>query len=263
MSASPATDRTTALNLSTDLAQAGAVFNDSTRLLDGGLWSKPADNNNQAAYLGMYTTDINAVLDDVNAALANPNGITVSGNAYTPSAADTAVLSQVQGQLQTLLNEAPLSIGHSQNAATAQELIHTTQTSILSEINGDTALAQALGQNPYMTATGATNTGFQTLPAGSDSATSLAAATASGASLAQIGNVFNAAAALAVGGLNHSNLSQFNTDMQAVSTGLTNLVNNPTQLSALESAARRDGASSGAHHGSSRYASEPGQPSDQ
>ena len=35
---------------------------------------------------------------------------------------------------------------------------------------------------------------------------------------------------LAVGGLNHSNLSEFNADMKAISTGLTNLVNDPTAL---------------------------------
>ncbi|MGA7329431.1 MAG: hypothetical protein WBX25_34355 [Rhodomicrobium sp.] len=234
MTTLPSTDRATALGLSTDLAQAGAAFNDSTRLLDGGLWSQPADNNNQQAYLGMYTTDIHGVLSDVNAALADPAGITVSGNAYTPSAADTAALQQVQGQLQTLLTEAPLSVGHGQNATNAQELIHTTQTSILNEINGDTALQQALGANPYMTATGATNVGFQTLPAGADDAASVAVATAGGASLAQIGTVFNAAASLAVGGLNHANLPEFNTDMKAVATGLTNLINNPTQLAAVE-----------------------------
>ena len=139
MATLPTTVRADALTSSTDLAQAGAVFNVLTRLLDGGLWSKPADSNNQVAYLGMYTTDVHAVLNDVNAALANPNGITVSGNAFTPTAQDTSVLTQVQGQLQTLLTEAPLSVGHSQAATAAQELIHTTQTSILSEINGDTA----------------------------------------------------------------------------------------------------------------------------
>jgi len=72
MTTLPTTARTDAPALSIDLAQAGAVFNDATRLLDGGLWSKPADNNNQAAYLGMYTTDIHAVLADINSALANP-----------------------------------------------------------------------------------------------------------------------------------------------------------------------------------------------
>ena len=86
MTTLPTTSRTDAQALSTDLAQAGAVVNDATRLIDGGLWSKPADNNNQAAYLGMYTTDIHGVLADINAALANPAGGTVSGNTYTLSA---------------------------------------------------------------------------------------------------------------------------------------------------------------------------------
>ena len=242
MTTLPTTVRDDALALSTDLAQAGVVFNDATRLLDGGPWKSPADSHNQAAYLGMYTSDIHAVLDDVNAALANSNGVTVSGNAYTLSAADTAVLSQVQGQLQTLLNEAPHSVGNSANATTAQELIHTAQTSILSEINGDAALSAALGANPYPSSTGANDVGFQNLPTGSDHAAALAAATASGATLAQIGTVFNAAADLAVGGLNHSNLSEFNTDMKAIAAGLTNLTNNPTAVSAIESAAGETGA---------------------
>lgn len=49
MATLPATVRDGALALSTDLAQAGTVFNDASRLLDGGLWSTPADNNNQIA----------------------------------------------------------------------------------------------------------------------------------------------------------------------------------------------------------------------
>ena len=154
----------------------------------------------------------------------------------------SAVLSQVQGQLQTLLTEAPLSVGNSSSATTAQELIHTTQTSILNEINGDPTLAAALGANPYPSGTGANNVGFEALPTGSDSAAALAAATAQGATLAQIGTVFNAAADLAVGGLNNTNLPQFNADMQAISTGLTNLINNPTQLAAIETAAGETGS---------------------
>ena len=204
-------------------------------MLDGGLWSTPADSNNQLAYLGMYTTDVHAVLNDVNAALANPNGITVSGAAFAPTAQDTAVLTQVQGQLQTLLSEAASSVGHGNAAADAQAQLHTIQTSVLNEIANDPALATALAANPYATATGATNIGFQNLPAGSDSAAALAAATAPGASLAQIGNVFNAAADLAVGGLNHNNLSEFSSDMKAVATGLTAIINSPAQLAAIES----------------------------
>jgi trimeric autotransporter adhesin len=242
MTTLPTTVRADALALSTDLSQAGVVFDDATRLLDGGLWSTPADNNNQVAYLGMYTTDVTAVLDDINADLANPNGVTVSGNAYALSVADTGVLQQVQGQLQTLLTEAPLSVGNSHGAITAQELIHTTQTSILAEINGDTALATALAANPYPASTGANNVGFDALPAGSDNSAALVAATAPGATLAQIGSVFNAAADLAVGGLNHTNLGEFNADMSAIATGLTNLINNPTAVAAIETAAGETGS---------------------
>ncbi len=230
----PTTVRDDALTPSTDLAQAGAVFNDATRLLDGGLWSTPADSNNQPAYLGMYTTDTQAVLNDINAALANPGGVTVNGGAYTLTAADTAALTQVQAQLQTLLTDAPQSVGNSHAATTAQDTIHTTQTAILNEINGDAALASALGANPYPGGTGAPNVGFEALPTGSDNAAAITAATAQGATLGQIGSVFNAATDLAVGGLDHSNLAQFNGDMKAIATGLTNLLSNQTALSAIE-----------------------------
>src|SRR5208337_4925159 len=233
MATLPSTDRATALNQSTDLAQAGATFNDSTRLLDGGLWAQPADNNNQQAYLGMYTTDIKAVLNDITGALNNPAGITVNGTAFTPTAQDTAVLTQVQGQLQTLLNDAPHSIGNNPAAVNAQNDIHNVQTSILNEVNGDPALAAALN-HPYAATTGSMDVGFQNLPVGSDAAAATAAATAPNAILAQVGAVFNAAADLAVGGLNHTNLAQFNGDMQAVATGLSNIINNPTTLAAIE-----------------------------
>jgi hypothetical protein len=240
--------RNDALGLSTDLAQAGAVFNDSTRLLDGGLWSNPADSNNQIAYLGMYTTDIHAVLNDINAMLANPNGVTVGGAALNLAAADTGVLNQVQGQLQTLLTLANHSVGNSAAAATNQELIHTAQTSILNEINGDTALATALNGAAFPGGTGANNIGFEALPAGADDAASLTAASGANATLAQIGAVFNAATDLAVGGLNATNLGQFDTDMKAIAAGLTNLVHNPAAVAGIEQGlAAADGALTTVH----------------
>src|SRR5260370_29297381 len=163
----------------------------------------------------MYTADITAVLDDVTAALANPNGVTVSGNAFTLADADTAVLQQVQGQLQTLLTQAPLSIGTGADAAVAQQMLHTTQMDILNEINGDAALATALGANPFPTGTRANNIGFQALPTGSDAADALAAATAPNATLAQIGTVYNAAADLAIGGRHPKKLPQRHTGSRA------------------------------------------------
>ena len=124
----PTTVRDDALNLSTDLAQAGAVFNDATRLADGGLWSSPADNNNQPAYLGMYTTDLHAVSADIAAMLADPAAMTIGGVAYAPSATDTATLTEIEGQLQQLLSTAPQALGNSHAEVQAQQTVHALQT---------------------------------------------------------------------------------------------------------------------------------------
>src|SRR5262249_9764012 len=212
--------------VSPDLAQAGAIFNDATRLLDGGLWSQPRANN-QTPYLGMYTADISAVLADVNADLAPGAMVTVGDNAYALSTTDTVVLGDVVSQLQTLLNDAPNSVGN----ASVENQMHTAQLAIINDVNGDPSLAQALAAATYTGAsTGLPNTGFQALPIGADDGAALAAAVAHGATLAQIGAVFNAATDLAVGGLNSSNLSEFDGDMHVVATGLTNLLHNPTEI---------------------------------
>jgi hypothetical protein len=230
-----------ALNTSTDLAQAGAVFNDAVRLSDGGLWTgstqlEASSASNEQPYEPMYLQDVNAVQADVTAMLANPNAITVGGQAITDPALITE-LQTMQGQLATLQHEAPLSVGNSAAEVAAQGTIALTQQQILSEVNGDATLASALNGAAYQSGTGFTNVGFQALPTGSDSAASIASAEGSAAApptLAQIGSVFNAAHDLAVGGLNANNLTEFNTDMQAVATGLTNIINSPTALAAIE-----------------------------
>src|ERR1700753_1999267 len=100
--ATPTTVRDDALNSSTDLAQAGAVFNDAVRLSDGGLWSgstalEMASANHEQPYEPMYVQDINAVSADVAAMLANPNAITVGGQAVTDPNLTTE-LQTIQGQ---------------------------------------------------------------------------------------------------------------------------------------------------------------------
>jgi len=232
---------TSALAVSTDLAQAGAVFNDAIRLSEGGLWTgstavEAASADNQQPYEPMYVQDINALQADVNTMLANPNAITVGGQTISDPAL-AGELSQIQGQLATLAHEAPLSVGTSAAAAAAQGTIALTQQQILTEVNGDATLAHALNAAAYQSPTGFTNVGFQQLPTGSDTPTALAAAEGSAATpptLAQVGAVFNAANDLSAGGLNATNLTEFNTDMQAVVTGLTNIVNSPTALAAIE-----------------------------
>jgi hypothetical protein len=236
-----ATTIESALNTSTDLAQAGAVFNDAVRLSEGGLWSgsttvEAASADNQQPYEPMYVQDINAVQTDVSAMLANPSAITVGGQAISDPAL-AGELTEIQGQLATLAHEAPLSVGTSAAAEAAQGTIALTQQTILGEVNGDATLATALNVTAYQGATGFTNVGFQQLPSGSDTAAALGAAEGAAAApptLAAVGAVFNAANDLSAGGLNATNLTEFNTDMQAVVTGLTNIVNNPAALAAIE-----------------------------
>jgi trimeric autotransporter adhesin len=165
---------------------------------------------------------------------ANPGATTIGGAAYVPSTADLATLTEIQSQLQGLLTAAPQSVGNSHSAVTAQATIHAVQTEILNEVAGDPTLSAALNNVQYATGTGANNMGFQPLPTGADDPASIAAAKAPDATLATIGQVFNAAADLAVGGLNHTNLGEFNHDMAAISQGLHNILNNPAALGQIE-----------------------------
>src|SRR6516165_794469 len=219
-----ATDRAGALGQTTsDLEQAGLIFNDAVRLSNGGLWSQPADDNNQLNYASMYEADIGILQQDIAAAIAN--GATVNGVAVTPSNANT--LTEIQGQLAQLAQAAPNAVGTSAAAAQAQGVLHADEQLILGEIAGDTNLQNALAANGVLNdGTGAVDQGFQAGPAqAADNAAAITAATA-GANLSDIGTVFNAATNLANGGLNANNLTEFNADMKAVAAGLQNFINN-------------------------------------
>ena len=84
-----------------------------------------------------------------------------------------------------------------------------------------------------MANTGANDVGFQNTPAGADDPAALAAATA-GNSLKAVGEVYNAAADAALGGINAANIGEITTDLTAVQTGLTNILNNHTMLAQIE-----------------------------
>ena len=93
--------RADAINLSTDLVQAGVVFNDAVRISTG-LFSTPQNSGNSNPFLTSYTTDIHAVQNDIAAMLATPGNVTLGGQAFTLNTTDTAVLTNVQNQLTTL-----------------------------------------------------------------------------------------------------------------------------------------------------------------
>ncbi|MGA2289633.1 MAG: hypothetical protein ABSG20_14400, partial [Bradyrhizobium sp.] len=222
--------RTNAVNQSTDLVQAGVVFNDAIRASTG-LFSL-SGSGNQNPFLGAYISDIHAVQNDITAMLAAPGNVTLGGQAFALNTTDIANLTNIQGQLGTLLTAAPQTT----NAATltaADQTIHTAQAQILQEINQDPHIAAALANVPFMATTGATDVGFQSLPVGADDAASVAAATA-GNSLQAVGVVYNAAADLLLGGINGSNSAQITTDLNAVEQGITNILNNATALAKIE-----------------------------
>jgi trimeric autotransporter adhesin len=217
-----ATDRATALGTTTnDLGQAGLIFNDAVRLSNGGLWSQPADSSGQLNYASMYEADISVLKADVASAIAI--GATVDGAPVTLSNANT--LTVIQGQLGALAAAAPDAVGNSASAIANQGVLHTNEQLILSEVANDGNLQNALAAAGVMNpGTGAVDQGFQTLPTQmADDAAAITAAKA-GQNLSDIGTVFNAAANLADGGLNSSNLAEFNHDMQAIATGLNSFI---------------------------------------
>src|SRR5450432_941999 len=235
--------RADAINQSSDLVQAGVVFNDAIRLSTGLFNLSGSGNSNP--FLGEYTTDIHAVQNDIAAMLATPAGVTLGGQAFTLSTTDTAVLTNVQGQLGTLLTAA----AQTTNAATlsaADQTLHAVQNEILQEINNDPHLAAALNNVPFLAKTSAHDVAFQNTPAGADDPAALAAATA-GTSLKAVGEVFNAAADLALGGINAANLGQVTTDFTAVQQGLTKILGNATMLAQIEANAPADAALTTVH----------------
>ncbi|MGJ4947193.1 beta strand repeat-containing protein [Bradyrhizobium sp. HKCCYLS20291] len=222
--------RASALNMSTDLVQAGVVFNDAVRA-SLGLFSQ-AGSGNSNPFLGSYTTDMHAVQNDIAAMLANPGQVTLGGQTFTLNATDTAVLTNVQAQLSTLITAAQQTTNAAMISA-ADQTLHAVQQEILQEINGDAHLSGALNKVTFLANTGGQDVAFQNTPAGADDAATLAAATA-GNTLKDVGLVFNKVVDLASGGIHTGNLQEVTTDLTAISQGLTNILNNKTQLAQIE-----------------------------
>ncbi len=224
------TVRADALNQSTDLVQAGVVFNDAVRASTG-LFSL-SGSGNQNPFLGSYTTDIHAVQNDIAAMLATPAAVTLGGQAFTLNTTDIANLTNVENQLGTLLTAAPQTTSPATLTA-ADQTLHAVQNEILQEINNDPHIAAALNNVQFLANTGANDVAFQNTPAGADDPAALAAAMA-GTSLKAVGEVFNAATDLSLGGISAANLGQVTTDFTAVEQGVTSILNNPTLLAQIE-----------------------------
>jgi trimeric autotransporter adhesin len=199
------TDRATALMPVADIDQAGAVFNDATRLLDGGLWSTPNDSNNQENYATMVTGDLNVVAMDLQQAAAANANLLADPNFMKISADLTAELAAIPNA--TSMN--------AHTSGVADTTLHTAQLDIINIANTD-ALFAGLAQ---------------ALPVGSVPDGQAANPTTPHATLADIGQIFNSAADLAVGGLSDpATLAKFAQDLNVVQTGLNGILNDPAAL---------------------------------
>ena len=130
-----------------------------------GLFSGSQGSGNSNTFLSSYTTDIHAVQNDIASILANPGQVTVGGQTFTLNATDTAVLTNVEAQLSTLLTAAAQTANATTMTA-ASQTVHALQQEILGEINNDPHLSAALNNVTFMSNTGATDVAVAELSGG-------------------------------------------------------------------------------------------------
>jgi hypothetical protein len=197
-----------ATNVLSTFAQAGAIFNDATRQLEGGLWQNVVEEGGQGlGSAGAVVTDLQTVQAILQAQIA--------AGQFT---GDT--LAKVQNIVAGLDQEAAAATasvnggGSFGTVAAAQSALRTLHLGIIDFVQGDptlSALAMADGA-----------IGFQPVPRGF--APGVTAQNAPHENLAQIGAIFDDAANLMLGGINSDNAAAIRSDINAARTGLVQLM---------------------------------------
>ena len=198
-------------------AEAGAVFNDATRALEGGLWQIAVPESNQPTSTVLrYVADLTTVQADLVAE--------INANQFT--GAPLAHVNTILTDLATALQAAPASVngvGSSDSVADAQTTLRNAHLDILNVVQGDdtlTGLAAAGGA-----------VGFQQVPPLLQGVT---AQSAPHQNLAQIGAIFNDAANRILGGVNSANADAITDDVNAIIRDLRDLTEDkPTVFSDL------------------------------
>jgi len=189
-------------------AEAGAVFNDATRQLEGGLWRNVVEEGGQGfGSAGAVVTDLQTVQATLQAQIAAGqfNG---------------AALTQVQGIVANLdqeiaaANAAVNGGGAFGSVAAAESALRSLHLGVIDAVQGDTTLGA------LATAEGAT--GFQQIPKGF--APGVTAHNAPHENLAQIGAIFNDAANLMLGGINSDNVAAIKADINTARISLKQLM---------------------------------------
>lgn len=189
-------------------ADLGATFNDATRALVGGLWQNVVEEAGQGnGSVFRYVNDLTAVRSGLQAEVA-------AGQ----FAGDTlAHVQTILSDITAALSAATASVnggGTFGSVAAAEIALRTSHLDILNVVNGDAALQGLAAQNG--------GNGFLATPA--TLAVGVTAATAPHANLAEIGAIFNDAASRILGGVNDDNRQIITDDMNAVITGLHDLI---------------------------------------
>ncbi len=200
-----------------DFAQLGAVFNDATRALVGGLWQNVVEEGGQGpGSVFRYLNDLETVRAGLQAGI---NAGQFTGDTLTN-------VQSILTDIATAASAADASVnggGAFGSVAAAETALHDSHIDVLNIVNGDAnlkALATADGAN-----------GFLAAPTTLDG---VAAADAPHANLAELGAIFNDAANRILGGVNSSNADIITSDVNALITGLQDLqANNPMLFGGL------------------------------
>ena len=195
-------------NTTPTFADAGTLFNDATRFLEGGLWQNTVEEGGQGlGSVGSVVTDLQTVQANLQAGIAAGQ---YTGQALT----DVQSIITSVGQEITAANASVNGGGSFGSVAAAETALHNLHLGVLNTVAADATLATAA------TANGAT--GFQAVPAAF--AAGVTAQNAPHANLADIGVIFNDAANLMIGGVNSSNVDAIRADVNAARTDLKQLM---------------------------------------
>ena len=192
----------------------GATFNDATRALVGGLWQNVVEEGGQGnGSVFRYVNDLTAV----------QTGLQAEVTAGQFSGASLTHVQTILSDITTALSAATASVnggGTFGSVAAAETALRSSHLDILNVVNADPTLQALATQN------GAN--GFLAAPA--TLADGVTAATAPHANLADIGAIFNDAASRILGGVNADNKAIITNDMNAIVTGLNDLIQSQPML---------------------------------
>src|ERR1700687_4946662 len=174
----------------TTFANAGTVFNDATRRLEGGLWQIVVQEANQpTGFVARYVTDLTNTRDTIIAERGFVNG--APGDLANQSDVTNDHVETILADLNRCINLPPLTVPGAVNARANQTEIRTKQLQILNIVKHDDVLADLAAMVPA-----GAGVGFKAVPP----KLAVPLEDAPRETFNQIGRIFNDAANRIIGG---------------------------------------------------------------